>query len=127
MSARPRSDSVVRVDAVLLDLDGVLYVEDEAEPGARAAVSALHAGGLAIRFSPNTTVLPRRRILERLERLGVTASPEELATPAALAVGVCLDRGHDRVALGGSGETASESHHRRLGWRSLALSRACFR
>jgi len=117
----------VNVDAVLLDLDGVLYVEDEAVPGARDAVSALRAGGLAVRFVTNTTVLPRRRILERLARLGFTATPEELATPAALAVRVCLDRGHDRVALRGSGETASESHHRRFGWRSLALSRACFR
>lgn len=89
----------MRVDALLLDLDGVLYVEDEPVPGARETVSALRAGGLAIRFVTNTTVLPRRRILERLERLGFTATPDELATPAALAVQVCRDRGHDRVAL----------------------------
>ena len=31
------------------------------------------------------------------------------------------------AGLGGSGETTSESHHRRFGWRSLALSRACIR
>ena len=89
----------MRVDAVLLDLDGVLYVEDEPVPGARATVSAFRAAGLPVRFVTNTTVLPRRRILERLQRLGFAAAPEELATPAALAVRVCLDRGYDRVAL----------------------------
>ena len=87
------------IRAVLLDLDGVLYVEDEPVPRARETVSAFRTAGLAVRFVTNTTVLPRRRILERLQRLGFAAAPEELATPAALAVRVCLDRGYDRIAL----------------------------
>ena len=86
-------------DAVLLDLDGVLYVEDEPVPGAREAVAALRERGMALRFVTNTTTLPRRRILERLDRLGFAAAPHELATPAALAVRRCIDRGHRRVAL----------------------------
>jgi HAD superfamily hydrolase (TIGR01458 family) len=85
--------------AVLLDLDGVLYVEDEPVTGARAAVAELRGRGLALRFVTNTTARPRRRILERLERLGFELDPAELATPAALAVRVCRDRGHRRVAL----------------------------
>jgi HAD superfamily hydrolase (TIGR01458 family) len=85
--------------AVLLDLDGVLYVEDEPVPGAREAVAELRERGLALRFVTNTTARPRRRILERLERLGFALDPAELATPAALAVRVCHDRGHRRVAL----------------------------
>jgi HAD superfamily hydrolase (TIGR01458 family) len=89
----------VRADAVLLDLDGVLYVEDEPVPGAREAVAALRDRGLGLRFVTNTTVRPRRLILERLERLGFGVAPHELATPAALAVRHCLDRGRTRVAL----------------------------
>jgi HAD superfamily hydrolase (TIGR01458 family) len=85
--------------AVLLDLDGVLYVEDEPVPGAREAVAELRDRGLALRFVTNTTARPRRRILERLERLGFELDPAELSTPAALAVRVCRDRGHRRVAL----------------------------
>ena len=42
-------------DAVLLDLDGVLYVEDEPMAGAREAVAALRERGLALRFVTNTT------------------------------------------------------------------------
>lgn len=85
--------------ALLLDLDGVLYVEDEPVPGAAAAVDALRRSGLALRFVTNTTSRPRRRILERLARLGFDAAPEELITPAALAVRHCRERGHRRVSL----------------------------
>jgi HAD superfamily hydrolase (TIGR01458 family) len=87
------------IDALLLDLDGVLYVEDEPVPGAREAVAELRERGLALRFVTNTTARPRRRILERLERLGFALDPAELSTPAALAVRHCRDRGHTRVAL----------------------------
>jgi HAD superfamily hydrolase (TIGR01458 family) len=85
--------------AMLLDLDGVLYVEDEPVPGAREAVAELRERGLALRFVTNTTARPRRRILERLERLGFELDPAELSTPAALAVRQCRERGHSRVAL----------------------------
>jgi HAD superfamily hydrolase (TIGR01458 family) len=85
--------------AILLDLDGVLYVEDQPIPGALEAVEALRRAGLTLRFVTNTTASPRRRILERLARLGFAVDPAELATPAALAVRHCLDAGHTRVAL----------------------------
>ncbi len=87
------------IRAVLLDLDGVLYVEDEPVPGAREAVAELRERGLALRFVTNTTARPRRRILERLERLGFELDAAELATPAALAVRLCREHGHRRVAL----------------------------
>lgn len=93
------TDRLGDVRAVLLDLDGVLYVEDEAIAGAREAVAALRDAGLVVRFVTNTTASPRRRILERLGRLGFAVDPAELATPAALAVRHCLDAGHVRVAL----------------------------
>jgi len=86
------------IRALLLDLDGVLYVEDEPVPGALEAVAELRDQGLALRFVTNTTARPRRRILERLERLGFDLDPAELSTPAALAVRLCRERGHERVA-----------------------------
>ena len=43
------------ITTVLLDLDGVLYVEDEAIPGALEAVEELRARGLHLRFITNTT------------------------------------------------------------------------
>jgi HAD superfamily hydrolase (TIGR01458 family) len=85
--------------AVLLDLDGVLYVEDEPIPGAVAAVAALRAQGLALRFVTNTTSRPRREILARLERLGIAVASGELVTPARLAVEHCLRGGRRRALL----------------------------
>jgi HAD superfamily hydrolase (TIGR01458 family) len=87
------------VRALLIDLDGVLYVEDDVVPGARRAVEALRTEGLDLRFVTNTTTRPRRAILERLNRLGFAVEPGELATPAALAVAHCRRHGHRRVAL----------------------------
>jgi HAD superfamily hydrolase (TIGR01458 family) len=85
--------------AILLDLDGVLYVGEEPIPGAREAVAELRSLAPALRFVTNTTARPRRSILERLDRLGFAVAPEELATPAALAVRRCRDGGHRRVVL----------------------------
>jgi HAD superfamily hydrolase (TIGR01458 family) len=89
----------MNAQALLLDLDGVLYVEDEPVPGARAAVAELRARGLALRFVTNTTSRPRRQILERLRRLGFDVAAEELSTPAALAVSHCVEGGRRRAML----------------------------
>jgi HAD superfamily hydrolase (TIGR01458 family) len=84
---------------LMLDLDGVLYVEDEALPGAAEAVKRLRDRGLVLRFATNTTSRPRRLIHERLQRLGFDVSVDEIVTPAALAVRHCERRGHRSVSL----------------------------
>jgi len=85
--------------AVLLDLDGVLYVGDAAIAGAAGAVERLRASGPALRFVTNTTTHTRAATAAKLRRLGVQLDDDELVTPAALAVRHCLERGHRRVAL----------------------------
>jgi hypothetical protein len=61
---------VTYLHALLIDLDGVLYAEDETIAGAQQAVQRLRSSGLALRFVTNTTTHPRRGILERLHRRG---------------------------------------------------------
>jgi HAD superfamily hydrolase (TIGR01458 family) len=87
------------IRALLIDLDGVLYVEEELIPGAAEAVRRFREGGLTLRFVTNTTAHSRERTLEKLGRLRSGVGREELVTPAALAVQHCLRRGHRRVAL----------------------------
>lgn len=87
------------LEAVLLDLDGVLYVEEEPVEGALKAVERLREAGLALRFVTNTTSHSRPATLAKLQQLGFEVAEEELVTPAALAVQHCQSRGHTRVAL----------------------------
>jgi HAD superfamily hydrolase (TIGR01458 family) len=88
-----------QVRALLLDLDGVLYVEDEPVAGAREAVAQLRGAGLQLRFVTNTTARSRGRTLDKLQHLGFAVEDPELVTPAVLAVQHCRERGHRRVAL----------------------------
>lgn len=87
------------IKAVLVDLDGVLYVEDEPVPGAAEAVERLCSAGLGLRFVTNTTQRSRAGTLAKLEKLGFSVAESELVTPAALAVLHCVRSGHRRVAL----------------------------
>lgn len=73
------------IKAVLLDLDGVIYVGDRPLPGAIAAVARLRQAGLALRFLTNTTRTPHRALLTKLTGMGLAVAPDELLTPAAAA------------------------------------------
>jgi HAD superfamily hydrolase (TIGR01458 family) len=87
------------IEGLLLDLSGVIYVQDEAVPGAAEALATLRSSGMPIRLVTNTTMRPRRSILERLERLGIDADPAELITPATLAARRCEEAGYESVSL----------------------------
>ena len=93
------ADVFESVGALLIDLDGVLYIEEEPIAGAVDAVESFRGRGLTLRSVTNTTAYSRDRTLEKLGRLGFRVASAELVTPAALAVQRCRERGHRRVAL----------------------------
>ena len=72
--------------AVLLDLDGVLYVGNEMIAGAEQTVARLHARGFKLAGVTNTTTTSRRSLAEKLHGLGIQLAEKELFTPAALAI-----------------------------------------
>ncbi len=84
------------LQAVLLDLDGVMYVGDRAIAGAGRTLAALRDAGYGLRGVTNTTTMPRRAIADKLQRMGLDLGERDLATPAALAVQAI---GHDRATL----------------------------
>jgi HAD superfamily hydrolase (TIGR01458 family) len=73
------------MNALLIDLDGVLYVGDEPVPGAARAVDWLSAHGVPYLFVTNTSSKPRHALLEKLAAMGVTAPMQRLLTPAVAA------------------------------------------
>ncbi|WES63278.1 TIGR01458 family HAD-type hydrolase [Microbacter sp. GSS18] len=93
---------------VLLDLDGVLYVGDEAVPGAADAVAWLAAEGIPHRYLTNTTSRPRSAIVEKLRRLGIDADAAEILTPAVAASDWLRERGIRTPALFVPEATAAE-------------------
>jgi phospholysine phosphohistidine inorganic pyrophosphate phosphatase len=73
-----------RLAALLVDLDGVLYVEDEPVEGAADAIGKLREAGLVLRFVTNTTARSHAQTLDKLERLGFDVEADELVTPAGV-------------------------------------------
>ncbi len=71
------------IRAVLLDLAGVVYQGERPLPGAVDAVADLRRAGFPLRFLTNTTRMPRRTLLKRLNAMGIAIADEELFTPAA--------------------------------------------
>ena len=68
------------IDALLLDMDGVLYVGDAAIPGAAEALRHLREQRIPFRFITNTTTRTPEALREKMQRLGIAASPEEIFT-----------------------------------------------
>ena len=71
--------------AVVLDLDGVLWLGDEPLPGAAEAVARFRAAGLAVGFMTNNSSLPVGGYVEKLGRVGIDADRSEVLTSALAA------------------------------------------
>jgi phospholysine phosphohistidine inorganic pyrophosphate phosphatase len=89
---------VSTVCALLLDLDGTLYGESGAVPGAVDALAALRRRGVPFRCVTNTTRRSRRLLAERLAGYGLDVRPGEIITAVMAAVALLRQRGVRRVA-----------------------------
>ncbi len=89
----------MRVKAMLLDLEGVLYEGDRPIEGATAAVARLCEMGLDLRYLTNTTTRSRAGVARRLARLGLTLGAESLFTPLAAARRLLIDSKVRRIRL----------------------------
>jgi len=92
-------DSRPDVGGLLLDLDGTLYLGDEAIPGAVETVRALRASGLPCRFLTNTTRRSRADLAAWLGNLGFAIDEDDVFTAAVSAARWLQSEGVERVAL----------------------------
>ena len=79
-------------DAILLDLDGVLYRWPEPIEGAADAVQALRDAGKRIAFVTNNSSRTPGQVVERLASVGVDARPEEIVTSALATATLLAER-----------------------------------
>jgi HAD superfamily hydrolase (TIGR01450 family) len=81
------SPALSRYAAVLIDLDGTLWVGDEPCDGAAGAVDAIREASLAVRFLTNDVRHSPEEIVRKLWRLGFRANVGEVVS-----VGAALQR-----------------------------------
>ncbi|MBM9465428.1 HAD-IIA family hydrolase [Aeromicrobium sp. YIM 150415] len=130
-------------DAVLLDLDGVVYVSDHAVPEAVEALTKAEAGGAALAFLTNNAARTPRAVADHLRRLGLPADIEDVVTSAQAIARVMADEletGSRVLVCGGEGLRAAvhdvglvpvssaddtpdavvQGYFPEIGWRDLA-------
>ena len=117
-----------RYRAVVLDLDGVVYLGDQAIPGAAEALAGVRELGVAIGFVTNNSYRPPEAVAEKLLALGVKAAAEEVFTSAQATVRLLGDslEGTRALVVGGPGlRTALQAAGARLlepdDWREADL------
>lgn len=70
------------VEGVLIDVDGVLFVGDEAIPGAPETLAELRRRGIPFTLLTNTTLRSRTALAAALGRLGFDIGPADIMTAA---------------------------------------------
>jgi len=72
-------------DALLIDLDGVVYRGEELIAGAAGAIAGLDSLGVPRLFVTNTTSRTREALVAKLEKFGIEARLDDILAPAGLA------------------------------------------
>ena len=85
-----------------LDLDGVLWRGETAIPGSAGAVAALRSSGERVVFLTNNSYERVDAYVAKLERVGVSASPDDVVTSGQAASSL-LERGTTALVCAGPG------------------------
>lgn len=93
-----------RYDALLFDLDGVIYRGDEVVEGAPETIEAVRSAGPSVVFLTNNSSRTPERVAEKLVRLGVQADASEVMTSAVATADMLARRGGGTAyVIGGEG------------------------
>jgi len=79
-------------DTALLDLDGVVYLQEEPVPRAAEALAAARAAGMRLEFVTNNASRRPDGVVALLEKVGVTARPTEVVTSAQASAALLAER-----------------------------------
>jgi glycerol 3-phosphatase-2 len=93
-------------DLLMFDLDGVVYVGDDAVPGAPEHLARARAEGAHVAFITNNASRPPQAVADKLTGLGIQAEASDVVTSAQAAAHVLLERhgvGARVVVLGAAG------------------------
>jgi HAD superfamily hydrolase (TIGR01450 family) len=86
-------------DQVVLDLDGCVWLGDDAIAGSVAAIEALRGAGKSVAFATNDPRHPTEETVAKLWRLGVQASLADVVTVGGAVQHLLADTRHGRSAF----------------------------
>jgi glycerol 3-phosphatase-2 len=93
-----------RYDALLFDLDGVLYRGDEPVPGAPETMDALREAGAHVVFLTNNSSRTPEQVSAKLGAMGIHSAPAEVVTSATATADLLAVRGGGTAfVMGGDG------------------------
>lgn len=93
-----------RYDALLFDLDGVLFRGEETIPGGPAALAELRAHGHPVAFVTNNSARTPSQVADKLAGHGYEAHADEVVTSALATAEMLLERGvPDAYVIGEEG------------------------
>ena len=98
--------TVEALDALVLDLDGVVYRGDLTIRSAPDAIAAFREAGKRLLFLTNNATRTESEVVEKLARHGVDATPDEILTSARATTDLLLERdlaGSTVCLIGGNG------------------------
>ncbi len=96
------------IEIVMFDLDGTIYYGDKIIPGANDVVKRFRDCGKKVYFTTNNSTKTRRQIYERLDKMGVDVSEEEVLTSGYLAAQYAKKKQFDNIYILGSEDLISE-------------------
>jgi phospholysine phosphohistidine inorganic pyrophosphate phosphatase len=85
--------------AFLIDLDGVLYDDNQPIPGAAEAIAHLRDRGYPFRFATNTTMRCRASLWRKLVGFGIEVSEDEIFSAPVATARYLRQQGQPRVFL----------------------------
>lgn len=107
-----------RVDGLVLDLDGTVYLGNRALPGAAETIAEWRRRGKHALFVSNKPLEPRQSYAAKLTSLGIPATPEDVIT-SAFVLGHYLRRTLPDLAYYVVGEPALRAELRGYGLRVM--------
>jgi 4-nitrophenyl phosphatase len=93
-------------DGLVCDMDGVLYRGDAPIEGSAAAVDEMRRRGVRLVFCTNNSRSTVDQYVDKLARMGIQASPQEIVTSAVVTAEVLAKRrlnGARAIVVGGDG------------------------
>lgn len=84
---------------LLIDLDGVVYQNNQPIPGAKQTLQWLQENNIPHLFVTNTSSKPLAAIVEKLANMGIQANPENILAPPSAAAAYLQEKQLTRVML----------------------------